>query len=277
MYRYRKLGSINAQGRWIESGHWKDDIDGICMFSKPDRFCDINDSGDCKVYFDEKSLNDYICAGMNREQRREQLKDTRNQLIKYCKHLQSCLRIGCFTTAAPTEREMWEDKDFGDMGHAICFEYNVNKWDFAPSTIPFLPVLYDDDPYDSTEVMKALVDAERYPDGTIGHSRAESRLVCMGFGHALIKKRKYHNEKEWRVIIPETRDDTYKHYYNVGHGSKRDMKSAVSAVYLGYAFDETGQVQKYKDALLGKWSSRGVKIYQMVDEDGMLVPREISS
>lgn len=271
VYRYRKFGSEDAAGSWKENSYWEDDVAGICMFSKAECFSGINDSHDCEVNFDGKMVNDHICAGMNRAQRRKKRKETRNGLEKYRKHLQTCVRIGCFTTATPFEHEMWDDRDFGDGGRAVCFEYRVNKWDFSPSTIPFLPVLYDDVPYDSTLVIEAIADTERYPAGSYEHSVAESRMVCLGFGHTIIKASRYRKEREWRVIVPESDDGKYKReYFNVDHESRRDLSQAVAAVYLGPGFDKLEHAEKYRDALIRNWSSRDVKIYQMINEDGVL-------
>ena len=73
IYRFGRLGNDENEA-WKESPHWEDDVNGICRFSVSNSF-NKNDSEDCKVYFDEEAILDYILRNKfnacNREARRK--------------------------------------------------------------------------------------------------------------------------------------------------------------------------------------------------------------
>ena len=273
VYRFRRLGH-DENGLWKESPHWEDDVNGICRFSIPNSF-NKNDSEDCKVYFDEEVILDYIFRNefnaYNREARRKVKSIAKRGLKEYRKTLQGTMKVGCFTAVNYTNIAMWNDKYFGDNGRGICIEYKIDDENFRPDELSFLPVLYDDVHYDNTEVMKAVIDFAKNNHNT----EAARKMVCLGFGHTLIKPTEFEKEHEWRLVIPIRDDGAHTHYFNVDNDSKRDMTQAISAIYLAPNFDSLDEAGKYKAAILAKWSPKEVPIYQVRNVGGTMVAHEI--
>ncbi len=272
VYRYRRLGHMN-NGSWKENCFWEDDIDGICMFSVPDSF-NKNDSDDCKVRFDNDTVLGYMSLGDRRLADKKTNAKIDSILNDYKASLQKRMRVGCFTSVEPSSLDMWNDPNFGDDGRGVCFKYVVDEDNFYPDKLSFLPVLYDDSPYDSTKVMKFVVDYAKDNN----NQQAANGMVCLGYGHTLIKPTKYENEHEWRLVVPIRDNKAHLAYFDNDHEKKRDMSSAISAVYLGPRFDELIDFEKYKCAIINRWRSKDVPIYQMVVEDGEHIkPVEIIS
>lgn len=256
VYRYRRLETPDGE----EVSHWEDDINGICMFSTPNRF-NKNDPDDCRVHFDIEAVLEYMTAGKFHEMNKCVQCRLFHQLETYKDSLQDNERIGCFTKAAPTEKGMWDDPNFGAGGRGICIEYNIDDENFYPATIPPLPVLYDDVPFDSTKTMIAMADCLR-AEGTSEYPKAALRMVCLGYGHVLIKPLRYKKEKEWRVVVPVREGNMS--YFNIDHKSKRDFSSAITAIYLGPKFDDMKGAAKYREALENKWGGTNVKIISAI-------------
>ena len=289
VYRFRRFGSKNKDGNWQESPFWEDDVKGICKFSVPSKF-NKNDSDDCKVYFDkEVILKKYIPDVLskygritNRKERRAIQSKGKKGLEEYRETLQTTMKVGCFTAVDYTNKDMWYDPYFGDSGRGICIEYTVDRDNFNPDELSFLPVLYDDEHYDNTEAIKAVIDYAESKRNGINNECAASRMVYQGFGHTLIKHTRFEKEHEWRLVIPIREDGAHNHYFNVDRDSKRDMTSAISAIYLGPDFGELAEASKYKAALFAKWnqkndaSSRKVPIYQVKNTGEILTADEIS-
>ena len=250
VYRFRKLGQVGNDGVWHESSHWEDDVNGICMFSIPSEFKNINDPNDCKVSFNEEEIFDYMVRKVLKTEKKEIkgcFKDCFiKKLKKYKDTLQGTMRVGCFAAVDDLSANgMWDDPNFGDRGRGICIEYDVNDDNFRPGELSFLPVLYDDNIYDNTRAMKAVIDSVDNPND----EDAKRRMVCLGWGHTMIKPAKFEKEHEWRLVIPMRRDGAHSDYFNVDRKCKRDMSSAIKAVHLGPRFAELEEAGKYREAI----------------------------
>lgn len=97
-----------------------------------------------------------------------------------------------------------------------------------------------------------------------------TRMICLGYGHTLIKPRDYINEKEWRIVIPIRDDGAHKNYYNYDNESKRDMCSAITAFYLGYNMDSLSRCQEYLNDILDVAKEIKVPVYRLINENGVL-------
>lgn len=265
VYRYRRLGAEDNEHIWVEAKHWEDDVNGVCMFSLPCSF-NKNDPYDCSVNFDKTVIAKYMFRNYNRKLRRIASSKSKKQLDEYIESLQKTMLVGCFSTNPPDSCSMWDDPNFGDIGRGICIEYAVDDDNFRPDNLAFLPVLYDDNRYDNTEAMKAVSDyAENNND-----INAQRRMVCLGYGHTLIKPLKYEKEQEWRLVIPLRDDKAHLDYFNVNNESKRDFISAIKAIYIGPSFFTLDGADKYIEAIIKKWKSNRIPVYQMNNENGIL-------
>ena len=264
IYRYRRFGRMKGNN-WEETDFWDDDVNGVCMFSKPASF-NKNDSDDCKVRFENKTLLDYMGKGMNREQRRAGKKMVNAKLKEYKKSLQQTMRVGCFTAVEPVVCDMWYDLNFGDAGRGFCIEYEVDDENFRPDGLAFLPVLYDDKPYDNTKAMKAIVDLAQ----ANSNKDAASLAVCLGYGHTLIKPQRYKKEKEWRLVIPIRSDGAHKGFFTVDNESKRDMSSAIRAMYLGPNIEDLTNYKKYENAVISFGDKYRIPVYKILKNGSTL-------
>lgn len=211
VYRYRRLGRED-NGTWIENIFWKDDINSICMFSVPDSF-NKNDDNDCKVRFDNDAVFKYMFPGFKRPDDEESSAKIDSILNEYKDLLQTTMKVGCFTSVKPLSFDMWDDPNFGYGGQGICFEYAVDKENFYPDELSFLPVLYDDNLYDNTNVLKCVVNYAKDNN----NQQAAAGMVCLGYGHTIIKPARYEKEQEWRLVIPIRDDKAHLDYFNVDH------------------------------------------------------------
>ena len=250
IYRFRKL----------DTSHRREDLNGICKFSVPNAFSK-NDNDDCRVYFNDEEVISYMYPEYGKKRIRSAMPQCKKIMQEYKDSLQGKIKAGCFTSAGPLDYSMWEDINFGDKGHGFCIEYEVNDENFRPDNLAFLPILYDDNHYDSTEAMKAVIDFVKY--NTI---ESAAKLVCLGYGHTLIKPVKYQNEQEWRLVIPIRDDGTHLDYFNVDGESKRDMTPAIKAIYLGY--NENCEI--YKQEILTHWKNKNISIYQVIKHEKKL-------
>lgn len=262
VYRYRRLGHED-NGTWVENTFWKDDVNGICLFSVPDSF-NKNDDNDCKVRFDNDAVFRYMFPASDKPSYEEAKTIIDNVLNEYKASLQTKMKVGCFTAVNPLSLEMWNDSNFGDDGRGMCFEYAVDKDNFYPDELSFLPVLYDDNLYDNTSVMKYVAEYAKNNN----NQRAAAGMVCLGYGHTIIKPVRYEKEQEWRLVIPIRDDGAHSNYFNIDHEKKRDMSTVISAVYLGPRFNELNDFEKYKSAIIDRWEIKGIPVYQIVVEDG---------
>lgn len=269
VYRYRRLGFENEKHEWLEAKHWEDDVNGIIMFSLPDSF-NKNDPDDCKVNIDDKKVFDYMVREYNREKRRSMQRVGKKKLKEYCETLQKTMRVGCFTSVKPEDENMWEDPNFGDNGRGICIEYKVDDTNFRPDNLAFLPVLYDDVKYDNTGAMEGMIDYVK----DAANVEAQRKMVCLGYGHTLIKALEYEKEKEWRLVIPLRDDGAHLDYFDVDNVSKRDFTTAVKAIYIGPQFCTLLESKKYMDKILKKWNNAGIPVYQIHFEDGKSFKQE---
>lgn len=269
IYRYRRFGKMDGT-KWKETEFWEDDVNGVCMFSKPAIF-NKNDSDDCKVQFDNKTIINYMAKDMNREQRRAGKKRVNAKLKEYKMSLQRTMRVGCFTEVEPFVCDMWDNPNFGDTGRGLCIEYEVDDKNFRPDGLAFLPVLYDDKPYDNTEAMKAIVDLVQ--DNS--NIDAVSLSVCLGYGHTLIKPKRYENEKEWRLVIPIRSDGTHKDFFTIDNESKRDMSTAIRAMYLGPNIEDLANYEKYEKAVIDFGLKHKIHVYKILKNGNILEKMKI--
>ena len=218
--------------------------------------------------FDCREISKYIAP---EETDDNKLSIIESKLEDYKAHLQETMRVGCFTSVSPYDLSMWNNPDFGDNGKGICIEYEVNDENFKPDGLAFLPVLYDDKAYDNTEVIKAIIDHNR-DNSNPEHSK---KMVTLGYGHTLIKNTKFESEREWRLVIPEREDGKHKDYYNVDKNCKRDMSSAIKAIYLGFNISRLNNYEKYRDAIIQKAKTLNVPVYQMSTQNEHLLANPI--
>lgn len=273
VYRFRRFGT-ERDSTWKESNHWHEDVNGICLFSTPDSF-NKNDDNDCKVYFDIETVFDYMFVRVSEplnmhvnDNRIKILKESmKPEITKYKESLQQKMRVGCFTVSGPSDTEMWNDPSFGDRGRGFCIEYRIDNENFMPDGLAFLPVLYDDVPYDNTEAMKAIIDSKCNNNNGIAIDKA----VCLGYGHTLIKPIRYEKECEWRLVIPVRDDGAHKDFFNIDRESKRDMSSVMTAIYMGPNIAELSEYKKYRTAILEAGRRLNIPIYQMTKEKNMLI------
>lgn len=266
VFRYRRFG-YNIDNEWVESCYWKEDADGICKFSTPNHF-NKNDNMDCKVYFDSNKVLKYMVTRaqykkMNCEQKRVIIK----ALNDYKQSLQSNALICCFTTTEPTCLDMWENSYFGDFGRGFCIEYKFDTEDFKPDYLNPMPVLYDKTPFDSTDVIKAIIDM----NNGIKLEKATEKLVCLGYGHTLIKPLKYANEREWRIVIPVREDNKRRDYFNVDGKCKRRMSSSISSIIVGPQTEKLDNYNEYKNYLMETCIKLEKPLYKINYEDGQCV------
>lgn len=272
VYRFRRFGT-ERDSTWKESNHWQEDVNGICLFSTPDSF-NKNDDNDCKVYFDIETVFDYmldcVSESLNMHVNNNQLQFLKEymkpKITKYKESLQQKMRVGCFTVAGPSDTKMWNDPSFGDNGRGFCIEYRIDNENFMPDGLAFLPVLYDDVPYDNTEAMKAIIDSEYNRDRV-----TDKRVVCLGYGHTIIKPLRYEKEREWRLVIPIRDDGAHKEFFNFDRESKRDMSSVMTAIYMGPYIAELSEYKKYRTAILETGRKLNIPVYQMIKENNTLI------
>ena len=99
-------------------------------------------------------------------------------------------------------------------------------------------------------------------------------MVALGYGHILIKLKKYAVEKEWRIIVPKRNDHRYEKYFNIGV-DKRDFSSSVDAISLGFNIASLPDYEKYRDAVLSQGEKLNIDIFEIINESGDLKRRKI--
>lgn len=261
VYRFRRFGT-DEDNHWVESSHWRDEIEGICRFSNPDNF-NKNDSNDSSIIFESMNVLKYMVTKQGKDL--ENLPDSYRGFLmqnidNYKKSLGAKVQIACFTEADDLNIKMWNSKWFGDKGRGICIGYRVTDKEFCPSTIPFLPILYDNQIYDCEEVIKALIDlCDDKNDVT-----ASQKMVCLGAVHTLIKLKKYRDEQEWRIIVPNR--DEYKLYFDAGD-DKKDFSANIESISIGPHMKNLPNYETYRELILRKGRELGKPVYQ-IKRDG---------
>lgn len=121
--------------------------------------------------------------------------------------MQDTVKIGCFTKVAPNSNYMWEE--FADNGKGDCVEYKVQKNFFYPDNVVFMPVCYDELPYDNTDYVIRIIDLvlEKIDKGE--KTDLDGSFVPKAYNRTIFKLDRYEREEEWRVIIPCNRYDDY--------------------------------------------------------------------
>lgn len=162
----------------------------------------LNDPFDCKAtYFNNEEL-------LNRLTNRSVIeeKDAINQSLDY---LQSIVKITCFTED-PFNMPMWAH--YGDNHKGICVEYDLTQLplesDFSKG---LYPVGYEDKRYDVTNLVKMILEEE------------PNMKVSLLFFIMLLKHKSWSYEKEWRIILSDSRHS----------GGLESFPVKPTAVYFG--------------------------------------------
>lgn len=259
VYKYRSFNDKN----------WKDLMNGNFYFSTPDNF-NKNDNNDCLVKYDMNSIINEIIKLYNINP--SQINKARKKKIKsmfknYADSLRKPLKIGCFTTADPTQRDMWDDKVFGDCGNGFCIKYKVDKEYFFPDNIIFLKVLYEATLYDSTQELCYLIRSK----GMNKDSPYTGKVVCLVYNHILIKHSDYKAEKEWRIIVPENRWSEY--FDKEGIDTKNISKQMVS-IYLGKDYKDVDSADEKYYCALNVCKKLNIPLYHMIEEKNGVLKEE---
>lgn len=237
VYKYRKF----------DIRYLKESLDGKVFFSTPADM-NVNDPYDCQMDFDEKQVFLTMFPGVP-----DKVFDENPAIFKmlndYKQSLQRQVRIGCFTTCDCSKIEMWDNEYFGDKHRGYCIKYKVDPLYFYPATIVFLKVLYDNNGFNATEVMKNFVEwvklGQEQKKNSQSYRVRTAKMVCLGHNHTLFKPEKYKNEEEWRIIIPENR---FIEYFGEENIYTKDFSSLIHSVYLGSEFkkaDKDGKMYNY--------------------------------
>lgn len=254
VYKYRKY----------DTRYLKESLDGKMYFSSPADM-NYNDPDDCKIKFDDEEVLRSILHGKISEENQS----SHDKLKEYQKSLQKQLRIGCFTTCDCSRMEMWDNPDFGDKNRGYCIKYKVEPKYFYPDKLIFLKMIYDDNGFDATDLMKNLNEIRESEEK--GHPYCQEKyimkMVCLAHNHTLFKPVKYMNEEEWRIIIPINRVQTY---FEKKDSCTKDFSSLMQSVCLGSEFhksDVNGEMYDYALSVCKKYK---IPLYIMRKNGGKL-------
>lgn len=253
----------NTKNGLEEEPYWRESMEGKVFCSLAKEF-NRNDSDDCDLKYNKRKIRDTICnqfenKGKTNHQINKLIDDT---MEKYIYSIRDNFRIGCFTTSLPEERYMWGDANFGGDHTGYCIEYSTYENIMFPGSIIFLPILYDKQRYDSTNVICNLIKN--------GGKVNALDVISLAYNFALIKPEKYIQEKEWRIIITCNR---YSEYFNVDRKSKVDFSNIIKGIYLGKnykKYDLDGEKYKYA---LNICKLRNVPLFEMADVNGELIKK----
>lgn len=245
IYKYRCFYRYE-NGIKKEDPYWKESMAGKNFFSLAKEF-NRNDEFDCKIYYKESKIG-FIDEFMQ----------------KYTKNIRDNFRIGCFTKCSVEENYMWQQKDFGGAHTGFCIEYKVEKEMFYPGTIIFLPVLYEKENYDMTGVFSHLINNVEKLNNPEKQYEVLASIIPVCYNFALIKKKEYLNEQEWRILVTQNRYDDYftdKEYI-------RDFSAAMKAIYLGCEYKKIEKYNEKYDYAMKICQKRRIPLYEMCKVDG---------
>lgn len=251
----------NMGDRIEEDLYWRDSMDGIVFYSLAKNF-NRNDPDDSKLEYNKNAVRDAVCRQLGYRGKRNYqfVKLIDDKMQEYISSIRDNFRIGCFTISSPEERYMWDDDNFGGNHTGFCVEYSTFREIMFPGTIIFLPVLYDTVGYDSTKVIINLI-----KNGDVN----SLDVISLAYNFALIKKKIYLQEKEWRLIVTNNR---YIEYFKVGEG-KIDLSNIMKAIYLGKDYNKYDSDGKRYKFALDICKLKNIPLYTMVDVDGKLVKK----
>lgn len=248
IFKYRKFDD-----------HWKESVDGITFFSKAAEF-NKNDNNDSNFLVNKDYLRDLVYNQLTEQHLNDNfngsfIKEECSKLVEeHVSKIRGNFRIGCFTTVNPLEEYMWNNKDFGDEHRGFCIEYKVIPEILFPDPIIFLPVLYQDEPYDSTPIVKEIIENK---------SSLYNNIIPTAYNFILIKNTRYSKEKEWRIIVTKNR---YNKYFDI-NDCKKNFSKLIKAIYLGYDYklaDQTDEKEKY---ILSICKKQQIPLYKMRKEN----------
>ena len=261
VFKYRCFCRETKEGL-KEDLFWKESMNGIVYYSLAKDF-NRNDPDDCILKYNRNAIIDAVYKQMGRKGKRNYKS---NQYIdrimgEYIYQIRDNFRIGCFTTRRPEDGYMWDEINFGGNHTGYCIEYETIKEVMFPGTIKFLPVLYHPDRYDSTKVICNLIKNNGNVDSL--------EVISLAYNFALVKPKKYFQEKEWRVIVTQNR---YDDYFNVDK-DKIDFSNIMKAIYLGKDYKKYDPLKKKYQYALQICQSKNIPLYKMEEENKKLVKR----
>lgn len=257
VYKYRSFGDFEGEV-WNENPYWRESMEGEVFFSTPKDF-NSNDPDDCRLQID---IDEFVKIKYNCN-----IKDCatiKSTIIKqimqsWIDSIQSGMRVGCFTTVDCLKHDMWDNKYFGYEGKGYCIEYEVLEEIFYPQDMVFLKVYYDDKGFDATEMICNLDKIEK-------DVRITAQSICQGYTPFLMKPKKYIEEKEWRLIIPSSRFDSYFEKHDC---YKRNMSKAIKAIYLGPKYKEIPDWESKRDTAVLIAKRIDASVYEVcIDANG---------
>lgn len=214
---------IYKYGHFDNNGYWKETIyNGLVFLQKPLKF---NDPFDCNIRFDTKAWEMYF------EEQAKKLYDTSNisdsqlktivseTLSQYFPTLQKIYKeetfVSCFSEIYDSIL-MWSH--YSNKHRGFCIEYKTGD-------IPFLPVIYTDEIYDSTNCIVAK----------------DKKAALNILFH---KSDVWNYEKEWRIFYSKeiqftgnnnyiTKDNNDEKIIIKNNNYYYDLRKNMKAIYLG--------------------------------------------
>ena len=269
VYKYRKfIAPDNAD----TPTYWRESLNGEIFFSLPSAF-NSNDSNDCILAFDEgkckKTLADLTKVPTDKLFRIPKIKQLWNTIMKQLEvKVRENIKIGCFSNKPPSDMYMWQCKEFGGENKGYCIEYEISEKDYTGTTI-FLPVSYDTDYIDMTDVVIDLINHVYIQDDLSKHLI----LMANGYNFALSKLEQYKQESEWRFIITT---NNWNKYFDLDHCSKKNFASKMKAVYLGSDCKSLRDYEIYKKYAIHVCKEKGIPLYEMYMAEGRLNKKMIN-
>lgn len=262
IYKYRCF-CRPENGIMQEDPYWQESIQGICFFSLAKDF-NRNDQNDCVLSYNKNAIRDTIYRSLkvNGKRNADAVNLVDSIMQAYIEKIRDNFRIGCFTKNPPLEKCMWENENFGGNHTGYCIEYKTNKEVLYPTNIILLPILYEREIFNSTNVICSLIKHT-------GINNNELEMISMGYNFALIKNKKYIDEKEWRIIIVNNKYDSFFNLSNY----KKDLSDIVEAIYLGRDYKKCDSNGKKFRFVLENCKNKKIKLYEMYEENEKLCKR----
>lgn len=261
VFKYRKF--VDFENPSIET-FWEESLNGTMYFSLPTMF-NSNDSEDCVFLYDKDKCKEKILKKNNLPSENKEIftipliNDIWTELDRIITQVRENIKIGCFTSLKPENEFMWECKEFGAEHMGYCIEYEVDALNFYPQKNVFLPVLYEENHIDMTDVVLDLINLSHNNDNLETHTT----LMSNGYNFCLCKTNTYKNEYEWRIIVTENK---WKEYFDIDHSNKKDFSNKMKAVYLGADCDKLDCFEKYIEYAKKICNDKSIPLYQMKKE-----------
>lgn len=188
--------------------------------------------------------------------------------------------VTCFTEIN-SNKTMW--KKYAKKHTGFCQEFNLEDFqkEYLYSCIKnddnhienICPVIYDNDIYDGTKFFPKGR-GNRFFEKINNDEFFNFRCVVQPliFFVTLTKKTKFLHEKEWRWFKLYTADLKDEDTFKILENEKGVLREVIppKAVYLGKDMEE-----KNKKEIIEICKSKKIKVYQMVEENGILKPTPI--